>query len=141
MTTANPQQPPFTLFLKFSTEIRPSDLLRRDDRIPMTCSFEEIAESEEEDMQLSERTSSDARSPFAVSFESPFAERRGTYPRDLSPTYAKNPPFHVQVADFWIVVNKHQLRLDLLARNSTVLGMIFLPFRQSLKVPHYKLTT
>ncbi|CAJ0608025.1 unnamed protein product [Cylicocyclus nassatus] len=83
----------------------------------MTCSFEEIAESEEEDVQLSERTSPNGQSPFAVSFESPFAERRGTCPRDLSPTSAReNSPFLIQVEDFRIlayVADKHQPCLDL----------------------------
>ncbi|KIH50595.1 hypothetical protein ANCDUO_19324 [Ancylostoma duodenale] len=51
MTTANPQRQ-CPLFRKFSTEVRPPPLLRRDERIrSMTCSFEEIAESEEEDIQ------------------------------------------------------------------------------------------
>ncbi|CAJ0608058.1 unnamed protein product [Cylicocyclus nassatus] len=89
MTTANPQQRQFTLFRKFSTEVRPPPLVRRDERIrSMNCSFEEIAESEEEDNQLPERTSPVGRSPFAVA-ESPFAERRGSSPRNSSPTYAK----------------------------------------------------
>ncbi|CAJ0608028.1 unnamed protein product [Cylicocyclus nassatus] len=90
MTTANPQQPQFTLFHKFSTEVRPSELVRRDDRLrSITCSFKEIAESEEEDIQLPERTSPDGRSPFAVAFDSPFAERRGTSTRSLSPNFAR----------------------------------------------------
>ncbi|VDK51199.1 unnamed protein product [Cylicostephanus goldi] len=91
MTTANPQQRQFTLFHKFNIEVRPSDLEQRNDRTrPMACPFEEIAESEEEDMQLSELTSPDGRSPFAVTFESPFAERRGS-PRILSSTCARQP--------------------------------------------------
>ncbi|VDK60504.1 unnamed protein product [Cylicostephanus goldi] len=90
MTTANPQQRQFTLFHKFSTEVRPPEKMERDDRFRlMTCLFEEIAESEEEDIQLPERTSSDGRSPFAVACESPFAERLGTSPRNLSPTFAR----------------------------------------------------
>ncbi|CAJ0608030.1 unnamed protein product [Cylicocyclus nassatus] len=92
MTTANPQQRQLTLFHKFSTEVRPSEMVQRDDRIrSMTCAFEEIAEpEEEEDIQLPERTSPDGRSPFAIAFESPFAERRRTSPRNLSPNFARN---------------------------------------------------
>lgn len=53
MTTANPQRQ-CNLHRKFSTEVRPPPLRRRDERIrSMTCSFEEIAESEEEDIQVS----------------------------------------------------------------------------------------
>ncbi|CAJ0608029.1 unnamed protein product [Cylicocyclus nassatus] len=90
MTTTNPRQRQFTLFHKFSTEVRPSEMVQRDDRIRlMACSFEEIAESDEEDVQLPERTSPDGRSPFAVAFDSPFAERRRTSPRNLSPTCAR----------------------------------------------------
>ncbi|CAJ0608060.1 unnamed protein product [Cylicocyclus nassatus] len=91
MTTANPQQRQFALFSKFSIEVRPPPMLRRDERIrSMTCSFEEIAESEEEeDMQLPERTSPKGRSPFAVIGESPFAERRAASPQSQSPTYAR----------------------------------------------------
>ncbi|CAJ0608031.1 unnamed protein product [Cylicocyclus nassatus] len=90
MATANPQQRQITFFHKFSTEVRPSDMVQRDDRIRlMVCSFEEIAESEEEDIQLPERTSPDGRSPFAIAFESPFAERRRTSPRNLSPNFAR----------------------------------------------------
>ncbi|KAL6733607.1 hypothetical protein Aduo_004240 [Ancylostoma duodenale] len=91
MTTANPQRQ-CPLFRKFSTEVRPPPLLRRDERIrSMTCSFEEIAESEEEDIQLPERTQSSGRSPFAVALQSPFAQRRGSSsPQNLSPTLARN---------------------------------------------------
>ncbi|CAJ0608046.1 unnamed protein product [Cylicocyclus nassatus] len=90
MTTANPQQRQFTLFHKFSTEVRPSEMLRRDDRIrSMTCSFEEIAESEEEDTQFPERTSPDGRSPFAVAYEFPFTERRQTSPRSINSTFTR----------------------------------------------------
>ncbi|CAJ0608045.1 unnamed protein product [Cylicocyclus nassatus] len=90
MTAANLQQRQFTLFHKFSTEVRPSEMVRRDDRIrSMTCSFEEIAELEEEDTQFFERTSSDGRSPFAVAFDSPFAERRGSPSRSLNLSCAR----------------------------------------------------
>ncbi|CAJ0608059.1 unnamed protein product [Cylicocyclus nassatus] len=91
MTAAAPQQQQFALFRKFSSEVRPPPMLRRDDRIrSMTCSFEEIAESEEEeDIQLPERTSLEGRSPFAVIGESPFAEKRAASPQSQSPTYAR----------------------------------------------------
>ncbi|VDM64355.1 unnamed protein product [Angiostrongylus costaricensis] len=52
MTTANPQRQ-CQLYRKFNTEKLPPPLSRRDERIrSMTCSFEEIAESEEEDVQV-----------------------------------------------------------------------------------------
>ncbi|ETN86495.1 hypothetical protein NECAME_16298 [Necator americanus] len=89
MTTVNPQRQ-CPLFRKFSSEVRPPPLLRRDERIrSMTCSFEEIAESEEEGTQLSERTQAGGRSPFAVSLQSPFPQRRGNSPQNLSPTLQK----------------------------------------------------
>ncbi|CAJ0608032.1 unnamed protein product [Cylicocyclus nassatus] len=83
MAAANPQQ---RQFQKFSTEVRPPVMVRRDERISTVCSFEEIAESEEEDIQPSQRTPHEGRSPFAVAFESPFAERRPASPQSLSPT-------------------------------------------------------
>ncbi|CAJ0608027.1 unnamed protein product [Cylicocyclus nassatus] len=89
MTTTNLQQRQPTLFHKFSAEVRPSEMVRRDDLRLMTCPFENIAESEEEDIQLPERTTPDGRSPFAVAFESPFAKRRGTSSRNVSPTCAR----------------------------------------------------
>ncbi|CAJ0608050.1 unnamed protein product [Cylicocyclus nassatus] len=90
MTTANPQQRQFLLFSKFSTEVRPPSMVRREERIrSMNCAFEEIAESEEEDIQLPERTSPEGRSPFALAFESPFAERRPVSPQNLSPSLTR----------------------------------------------------
>ncbi|CAJ0608026.1 unnamed protein product [Cylicocyclus nassatus] len=89
MATANLQQRQPRLFHKFSTEVRPSDMVQRDDLRLMARSFEDIAESEEEDIQLPERISPDGRSPFAVTCESPFAERRGTSSQKLSPTCAR----------------------------------------------------
>lgn len=87
MTTANPQRQ-CNLHRKFSTEVRPPPLRRRDERIrSMTCSFEEIAESEEEDIQIPE-TSQNGRSPFAVS---PFSQRRGLSPQNSSPTFSRKP--------------------------------------------------
>ncbi|CAJ0608061.1 unnamed protein product [Cylicocyclus nassatus] len=90
MTTADPQQRQFALFHKFRTEVRPPLILRRDERIrSVTCSFEEIIESEEEeDNQPRERASPEGRSPFAVIGESPFAERRAASPQNRSP-YAR----------------------------------------------------
>ncbi|KAJ1360119.1 hypothetical protein KIN20_019019 [Parelaphostrongylus tenuis] len=83
MTTANPQRQ-CQVHRKFTTEKLPPPLSRRDERIrSMTCSFEEIAESEEEDVQLPEPRQT-GRSPFAV--QSPFAQRRGISPNYLSPT-------------------------------------------------------
>ncbi|CAJ0608074.1 unnamed protein product [Cylicocyclus nassatus] len=89
MTTANPQQRQF-LFSKFSIEVRPSVMVRRDERIrSRTCAFEEIVESEEEDIQLPERTSPDGRSPFALAFVSPFVERRPVSPQNISPSFTR----------------------------------------------------
>ncbi|WKX96120.1 hypothetical protein Q1695_012517 [Nippostrongylus brasiliensis] len=86
MTTANPQRQCTSVLRKFGTEVRPPPMLRRDERIrSMTCSFEEIAESEEEGIQISE-PQQQGRSPFAVS---PFGQRRGTSPQNLSPTLAR----------------------------------------------------
>uniref|UniRef100_A0A0K0DN09 Uncharacterized protein n=1 Tax=Angiostrongylus cantonensis TaxID=6313 RepID=A0A0K0DN09_ANGCA len=83
MTTANPQRQ-CQLYRKFNTEKLPPPLSRRDERIrSMTCSFEEIAESEEEDVQLPEQRQT-GRSPFAV--QPPFAQRRGISSHYLSPT-------------------------------------------------------
>ncbi|KAK6030159.1 hypothetical protein OSTOST_03716, partial [Ostertagia ostertagi] len=49
MTTANLQRQ-CSMHYKFSYEVRPPPLIRRYERTrSMTCSFEEIAESEEED--------------------------------------------------------------------------------------------
>ncbi|VDK56433.1 unnamed protein product [Cylicostephanus goldi] len=90
MTTADPQQRQFALFRKFSIEVRPPLMVQRDERIrSMTCSFEEITESEEEDNQIPERISPGGRSPFAVIGESPFAERRAASPQNRNSTYAR----------------------------------------------------
>ncbi|KHJ89454.1 hypothetical protein OESDEN_10720 [Oesophagostomum dentatum] len=49
MTTVGPQRQ-YPLFLKLGIEVRPPPLAKRDEKIrSMTCSFEEIAESEEEE--------------------------------------------------------------------------------------------
>ncbi|KAE9419523.1 hypothetical protein Angca_000520 [Angiostrongylus cantonensis] len=86
MTTANPQRQ-CQLYRKFNTEKLPPPLSRRDERIrSMTCSFEEIAESEEEDVQLPEQRQT-GRSPFAV--QPPFAQRRGISSHYLSPTLGR----------------------------------------------------
>ncbi|VDN28151.1 unnamed protein product [Cylicostephanus goldi] len=50
MTTAKPQQRQFMLFSKFSTEVRPPVMVERTHILSMK--FEEIAESEEEDIQV-----------------------------------------------------------------------------------------
>ncbi|CAJ0608076.1 unnamed protein product [Cylicocyclus nassatus] len=66
-------------------------MMGRDERLRlMTCLFEEITESEEEeDNQILERISPEGHSPFAVIDESPFAERRVASPQNRSPTYAR----------------------------------------------------
>ncbi|KJH43910.1 hypothetical protein DICVIV_10071 [Dictyocaulus viviparus] len=88
MTTANPQRQ-YEIYRKFITENFPPPLSRRDERIrAVACSFEEIAESEEEDIQLPEPRQS-GRSPFAVEIQSPFAQRRGASPHGHSPTFGK----------------------------------------------------
>ncbi|CAJ0608033.1 unnamed protein product [Cylicocyclus nassatus] len=92
MTAANPQQQ-LTLFSKYSTEVRPPVMVRHDERIrSMKCPFEEIAESEEEDIQLPQPTQPEGRSPFAVAFESPFVERRPASPQSLTSASARKFP-------------------------------------------------
>ncbi|VDN19956.1 unnamed protein product [Cylicostephanus goldi] len=145
MTTANPQQRQFALFRKFSTEVRPPLMLRRDERIrSMTCSFEEITESEEEeDSQLPERSSPEGRSPHAVIGESPFAERRASSPQSRSPTYARkvvpprlcrgssDPGPRRRPAVFGsLSPERHDAGSDLLSEH---------PFHQSQKQPHREL--
>ncbi|KHJ96219.1 hypothetical protein OESDEN_03821 [Oesophagostomum dentatum] len=92
MTTENPQRP-CALFQKLRSEVRPPLMMRRDQRLRlMPCSFEEIAESEEEDIQLPERTSTEGRSPYALTLPSLFAEKRPASPQ--SPVCARKfaPP-------------------------------------------------
>ncbi|KHJ96218.1 hypothetical protein OESDEN_03820 [Oesophagostomum dentatum] len=57
-------------------------MVRRGQRLRLsTCSFEEITESEEEDIQIPERTPSEGRSPHALTLPSPFAEKRPASPQ------------------------------------------------------------
>ncbi|KHJ77468.1 hypothetical protein OESDEN_22912 [Oesophagostomum dentatum] len=66
-------------------------MVRRGQRLRLsTCSFEEIAESEEEDIQIPERTPSEGRSPHALTLPSPFAEKRPASPQ--SPMCARFTP-------------------------------------------------
>ncbi|KHJ77680.1 hypothetical protein OESDEN_22700 [Oesophagostomum dentatum] len=56
----------------------------------MTCSFEEIAESEEEeDVQFPERPQPQGRSLFAVQLPSPYARGRRNSLQNFSPLYVR----------------------------------------------------
>ncbi|CAI4232871.1 unnamed protein product [Auanema sp. JU1783] len=80
---------------KFGSEVRPPPISRRDDRIrSIASSFEEITESEEEELQDSMPYYSEScgRSPYAVQSESPFSQRRSnslTHTPCMSPKFAK----------------------------------------------------